>query len=112
MLVQTPNLVSKFQDKHEWMQNKESFKVILSFYPELNIDLFATRLNTQLALYCSWKFDPAGCAFVDALTIDWSKVNFYAFPPFSLIPRCLQKIAQDQAKGFLIIALRPTQAWL
>ena len=53
----------KFQDKHEWMLNKEAFKVILSLYPELNIDLFATRLNNQLALYCSWKPDP-GCTFV------------------------------------------------
>ena len=100
----------KFQDKHEWMLNKDAFKVILSFYPELNIDLFATRLNNQLALYCSWKPDP-GCAFVDALTIDWRKFNFYAFPPFSLIPRCLQKIAQDQAKGILIIPVWPTQTW-
>ena len=56
-----------FQDKHEWMLNKEAFKVILSLYPELNIDLFATRLNNQLALYCSWKPDP-GCAFVLLLT--------------------------------------------
>lgn len=93
------------------MLNKEAFKVILSFYPELNIDLFATRLNNQLTLYCSWKPDPR-CAFVDALTIDWNKVNFYAFPPFSLIPRCLQKVVQDQAKGILIIPVWPTQTWL
>ena len=58
----------RFQEKHEWMLNKDAFKVILSFYPELNIDLFATRLNNQLALYCSRKPDP-GCAFVDALAI-------------------------------------------
>ena len=58
----------KLQEKHEWMLNKDAFKVILSLYPELNIDLFATRLNNQLALYCSRKPDP-GCAFVDALAI-------------------------------------------
>ena len=92
------------------MLNKDVFKVILSLYPELNIDLFAIRLNNQLALYCSWKPDP-GCAFVDALTIDWRKFNFYAFPPFSPIPRCQQKIAQDQAKGILIIRVWPTQTW-
>ena len=37
--------------------------------------------------------------------------NFYAFPPFSLVPRCLQKIQQDQATGILIVPLWPTQAW-
>ena len=57
------------------MLNKNAFKVILSLYPELNIDLLASRLNNQLALYCSWKPDP-GCAFVDALAIDWRKFNF------------------------------------
>ena len=41
----------KFQDKHEWMLNKEAFKVILSLHPELNTDLFATRLNNQLEMY-------------------------------------------------------------
>ena len=79
-------------------------------HPELNTDLFATRLNNQLTLYCSWKPDP-GCASVDALTIDWSKFNLYVSSPFSLIRRFLQKIAQDQAKGILIIPLWPTQTW-
>ena len=69
----------KFQDEHEWTLNKDAFKVILSLYPELSIDLFPTRLNNQLALYSSWKPDP-GCAFVDALAIDRRKFTFYAFP--------------------------------
>lgn len=90
------------------MLNKEAFKVILSLYPELNIDLFATKLNSQLALYSSWKPDP-GCAFLDALAIDWSKFNFYVFHPFSLMPRCLQKIAPDEPKGILVIPVWPTQ---
>ena len=33
------------------MLNKEAFKVILSLHPELNTDLFATRLNNQLEMY-------------------------------------------------------------
>ena len=53
----------------------------------------------------------SGCAFIDELTIDWRKFNLYAFPPFSLILRSLQKIAQDQAKGIFIIPVWPTQTW-
>ena len=35
--------------------------------------------------------------------------KFYAFPPFSLLPRCLKKIKQDHATGIIIVPLWPTQ---
>jgi len=74
-----------FNDKHEWALNMGAFQEITAEYPELTIDLFATRLNHKFEAYCSWKPDP-GCSFVDAFSIDWHTFNFYAFPPFSLIP--------------------------
>ncbi|XP_068704131.1 uncharacterized protein [Montipora foliosa] len=55
-----------FSDKHEWMLNRNVFTEILTEFPELNMDLFASRLTTQLTQYCSWKPDP-GSAFVDVL---------------------------------------------
>ena len=102
------NKSRNFSDKHEWALSKEYFQEIVSVYPELNIDLFASRLNNQLDVYCSWKPDP-GCTYVDAFSIDWSNFNFFAFPPFSLIPRCVQKISQDKAKGILLIPVWPCQ---
>lgn len=99
-----------FSDKHEWMLNRNVFTEILTEFPELNMDLFASRLTTQLTQYCSWQPDP-GSAFVDAFSIDWSKFNFYAFPPFSLIPRCLRKIQEDKGRDILIIPVWPTQTW-
>lgn len=104
------NKSQNFSDKHEWSLSKEYFQEILSVYPELNIDLFASRLNNQLDVYCSWKPDP-GCTYVDAFSIDWSNFNFFAFPPFSLIPRCVQNILQDKAQGILLIPVWPTQTW-
>jgi len=104
------NKSRNFSDKHEWSLSKEYFQEILSVYPELNIDLFASRLNNQLDVYCSLKPDP-GCTYVDAFSIDWSNFNFFAFPPFSLIPRCVQKILQDKAQGILLIPVWPTQTW-
>ena len=100
-----------FADKHEWALNKRVVQDTFSCYPELNIDLFASRLNNQLSLYCSWKPDP-GSSFVDAFSLNWSQYNFYAFPPFSLVPRCLQKISQDRARGVLVVPLWSTQPWL
>ena len=96
-----------FSDKHEWSLNISVFEDILSQYPELNIDLFATRLNHKLPKYCSWKPDP-GCSYIDAFSVNWGTYKFYAFPPFSIIPRCLQKISQDRAKGILVVPLWPT----
>jgi hypothetical protein len=48
---------------------------------------------------------------VDAFSINWHSSHFYAFPPFSLIGRCLQKIRVDQASGVMIVPLWPTQTW-
>ena len=58
----------------------------------------------------SWKLDPQAWA-IDAFTIQWKNINFYAFPPFSIIPRVLRKLQQDQATGIFILPNWPTQAW-
>ena len=54
------------------------------------IDLFASRLNAQIPRYVSWRPEPQ-CVAVDAFSIQWGNEVFYAFPPFALIPRVLQK---------------------
>ena len=99
-----------FSDNHEWMLNKHLFDEILLRHPGLDFDLFASRLNNQISSYCSWHADPSS-AHVDAFTMNWNGLKFYAFPPFSLLPRCLQKISQDRAQGVLIAPLWPTQTW-
>ena len=48
---------------------------------------------------------------VDSFSIDWSDLRFYAFPPFSCIDRCLQKIYQDKAVGILVVPDWPNQPW-
>lgn len=82
---------------HEWMLHKQSLKDILSRYPGLDLDLFASRLNYPISSYYSWHGDP-NSAHVDAFTMNLGGLKFYAFPLFSLLPRCLQKI---RAQGWL-----------
>ncbi|KAJ8038859.1 hypothetical protein HOLleu_16414 [Holothuria leucospilota] len=41
----------------------------------------------------------------------WGSYFFYAFPPFSLIGKSLQKVEQDQATGIFIAPLWATQTW-
>ena len=99
-----------FSGNKEWMIRPDVFQQITVIWGEPSIDLFASRLNHQVSCYVSWKPDP-GAAFFDAFSITWNKQCFYAFPPFSLIARCLQKIQTDSAEGLMIVPLRPTQSW-
>ena len=67
----------------------------LDFVPV--IDLFASRINKQLEQYVSYRPDPHA-AGVDAFTLTWTKLTFYAFPPFSLIANVLSKIKNEKAR--------------
>ena len=74
------------------------------------IDLFASRLNAQITRYVAFRPDPAAVA-VDAFSVSWKDETFYAFPPFSILARVLQKVQQDQAAGVLVVPDWPTQVW-
>ena len=83
----------------------------MSLFKKPVIDLFASRLNNQVPQYVSWHPDP-GASYIDAFTVDWHTLFFYAFPPFSLITRCLQMVIADEAEGILITPVWPsTQIW-
>ena len=100
----------KFNDNIEWMLNRDIFSEIVQRFGKPDIDLFASRINTQLPVYVSWKPDPSAWA-IDAFSLDWGNLNFYAFPPFNLISKCLQKIRSDRAQGLLVVPNWPTQPW-
>ena len=100
----------QFNDRTEWMLNKSVFEDISQHFGTPKLDLFASRLNAQTPRYVSWKPDPHAVA-VDAFTLDWHELDFYAFPPFSLVARCLQKIQSDHAKGLIVVPDWPTQSW-
>lgn len=48
---------------------------------------------------------------VDAFTLSWEKITFYAFPPFSIITNVVQKVVADKASGVLITPDWPGQVW-
>ena len=97
-------------DNTEWQLNPVVFKKLCEVFHTPVIDLFASAINKQTSKYVSWKLDPQAWA-IDAFTIQWKNINFYAFPPFSIIPRVLRKLQQDQATGIFILPNWPTQAW-
>ena len=97
-------------DNMEWKLNPMLFSKICDHWGKPDIDLFASRLNNQTQKYCSWKPDP-GAAAVDALSIDWGSLSFYAFPPFNMVGRVLRKIEEDEAEGIIVVPHWPTQPW-
>ena len=94
----------------EWMLHQDIFQKLSLLWGPFENDLFASRLNKQVCTYVSWKPDP-GATAVDAVSIVWDRKPFYAFPPFSLIHRCLQKITADKAEGVMIVPMWPTQTY-
>ena len=99
------------QTATEWMLQKTLLSYALEqlqFTPE--IDLFASRINCQFPQYVAYRPDP-GAVAIDAFSIPWTGLKFYAFPPFSVITSLLKKIQEDKAEGVCVLPSWPTQPW-
>lgn len=94
----------------EWSLSEYAFAIIDSEFGPFDVDLFASMLNHKCPLYVSWIPDPESWV-VDAFTISWTDLKFYAFPPFILVPRVLRKIVDDKAEGILVVPWWPSQPW-
>ena len=97
--------------KTEWKLDPSAFAYVLGalgYYPE--VDMFASRINKQLPRFYSYRPDP-DAELINAFTTHWGGIKFYAFPPFSIVGRGLQKILQDKASGIIIVPDWPNQVW-
>ncbi|KAJ8047786.1 hypothetical protein HOLleu_06879 [Holothuria leucospilota] len=105
------SLSRRFNSNTEWMLDPSVFQKITAIWGEPDIDLFASSLNhgvtiSEVVTPCLNK-QPSF-----AFSVTWTDYFFYAFPPFSMIHRCLHKIQKERATGILIAPKWPTQAWL
>ena len=100
-----------FYDRHDWSLCSSVFNQLTMLWNLPDIDLFANRLNAKVKWFCSWKPDP-DAIHVDAFTICWSNYSLiYAFPPFSLLTKVLQKIRAEEVECIIVAPLWPTQVW-
>ena len=98
-------------DSSEWMLDPAVFHQIMEALGPCQIDLFASRLSAQLPRYMSWRPDPGSIA-TDALSQPWMEIRGFAFPPFSLIGRCLSKVKREKVSELILVApVWPTQPW-
>ena len=110
------NIVADFLSRgkylpSEWVLKRSVFrKICLVSSPPPEIDLFTSALNFQLPRYCS-RCPDARAWRIDALSFSWANLRLYAFPPLSLLPRILEKIAQDRADLLLVAPYWPQRPW-
>ena len=109
--VSADDLSRNFKADTEWALSNDVFARLCSLFGVPDIDLFASRLNHKVPKYASWKPDPLA-SFVDAFSLNWRAFsNAYAFPPFCLVGRCLQKVVLQQKTLIVVVPLWYTQAW-
>ena len=101
----------KFEIRTEWKLDPSIFHAIekgLQFWPD--IDLFASRINNQLPKFAAFRPDPEAY-IIDAFTVSWGELAFYAFPPFICVAKVIQKIITERATGILIVPNWLNQPW-
>ncbi len=94
----------------EWTLRPQVAQSLFQLIDRPHVDLFASRDNHQLPVYCTRVPDPRAWQ-TDALTMRWDGLLAYAFPPFSLIPQVLAKLEQENCKVLLIAPFWPRQPW-
>ena len=77
----------------EWTLNQEVFNSLMRKWP-VNIDLFATSLNYRCQVYFAPMKDLMS-AGTDAFLQNWENLQAYAFPPFSLVRKVLNKARES-----------------
>jgi len=68
----------------------EVFQQIAYSFGPFEVDLFASSINNKCEAYVPWSRDPGSIA-VDAFTLSWKGLSFYAFPPFILLSTSFKK---------------------
>ena len=83
------------KDSTEWKLCPQIFQKICEKVGQPEINLFVSRLSSQLPTYYSWKPDPNSLA-VDTLQQTWSHKHLHDFSPFSLIHRVLRAVELEK----------------
>lgn len=94
----------------EWTLAHNVLQPIWDQWGRPHVDLFATRFSKRLPIYVSPVPDPEAWA-VDALSIPWSSLLAYAFPPFPILGKVIRKAREDQATLILVAPLWEAQTW-
>ena len=94
----------------EWTISHACLERVWAWSHKPMLDLFATRFSHRLPLYVSPVPDPEAWA-VDALSVPWSGLIAYAFPPFPLLGKVIKKAREERPCLLLVAPNWPAQPW-
>ncbi len=93
----------------EWMLHPEVVKQIWRMSYQVEVDLFATRVNAQCPLWFS--LAPPAPLGLDAMVQTWPRLRLYAFPPIALLPGVLMRVRRDGVRLLLVAPCWPGRVW-
>ena len=95
----------------EWSLDSHTFLWLSRLVGHLQVDLFATRYNTQLQDFVSPFPDPLAVG-VDAFSLNWNAWDcVYLFPPVKLLHRVVPLLSRYQGRGVLVAPMYSPSSW-
>ena len=95
----------------EWSLHPTVTQDLWNLWFQPDIDLFATIYNSKLERYVS-PFPDEEAVTIDAMSMSWNHLRAYAFPPFAILKKVLQKLEKTESCEMIMITpYWPNQAW-
>ena len=97
--------------RESWKLNPRVFRAIEAIYGARTVDLMADRVNRQCKAFYSWTPEPEAMG-TDCFEHRWPRSGAYVNPPYSQIPRIVQKIKSESTQELVLLSpLWPSQSW-
>lgn len=93
----------------DFMLSGNYFQKICKTFGQPTMDLFASHSTTQCEKFYSYRPDPYSQG-VDSFLFTWFDGE-YAFPPFNMVAKTIQKIKQDKCEIIVVAPFWKTQHW-
>lgn len=90
----------------DWSLSPKIFQKIVEHFGTPDVDLMATTESRKVPVFYSWSRNDREAVGLDSLSKDvsWNRWSLpYLFPPFSLIPACLNKIQEQEIEKIIVI---------
>ena len=94
----------------EWTITHQALERIWAQWDKPMVDLFATKFSQRLPIYVSPVPDPEAY-HVDAMDLNWSNLQAYAFPPWSILDSVIKKARLEGPNLILVAPFWPAKTW-